>query len=202
MKKSWDSQWEIFFQKTDGNQYPDACIVRFVARHYYDVPRRSDIAILDLGCGSGAVLWYLAREGFNAHGIDASPSGIRKAGERLQKEGLHGKLSIGDFVTLSHEDNVFDAVIDATSIQHNVYEAISEIVKEVHRVLKKGGMFFGMMIAVDDKMNAPDFKTHFFTKEEIKKLFFQFKELSIDHVVHTEENERKAIKFWLVEARK
>jgi len=202
MRKSWDPQWEIFFQKTDGNQYPNACVVRFVARHYYNVPRRSDVSILDLGCGSGAVSWFLAREGFNTHGIDASTTAIRKAGERLEREGLHGDLRMGDFVILPHQDNVFDAVIDMTSIQHNAPEAILQVVGEVRRVLKKGGMFFGMMIAVDDKINAPGFKTHFFTKEEIKELFSKFSKLNIDHVVSTEENERKAIKFWLVEARK
>lgn len=202
MKKSWDSKWEKFFRESCGNQYPEAAIIRFIARNYYVAKKRSHIKILDLGCGTGAVQWYLAREGFDAYGIDASPSAISKTRKRLRKEGLKSDLRVGDFVSLPYGNESIDTVIDAASIQHNSTDAIVKIIKEIHRVLKKGGKFFGMLIAESDGLSCDTFKTHFFQKKEIHDLFNKFIEIKIDHLAYTEENEKKFIKFWLVTSQK
>lgn len=202
MEKSWDSKWENFFKESGGNQYPEAGIIRFVANNYYSAKRRSCIKILDLGCGTGAIQWYLAREGFDTYGIDASSAAISKARGKLQKEGLKSDLRVGDFVNLPYKNGSMNAVIDAASIQHNSIDAIEEIIKEVYRVLKNGGKFFGMLIAESNGLSCASFKTHFFQKKEILALFCEFKGISVDHLAYTEENEKNSIKFWLVEAQK
>ena len=202
MKKSWDTYWDTFYQNSDGNQYPEVSIVRFVARNYYQVNDKSCVKILNLGCATGAHQWYLAREGFDAYGIDGSPTAVNKTRERLQKEGLQSNLCAGDFLTLPYEDEFMDAVIDPASIQHNSIESIREIIKEVYRVLKNGGRFFGMFIAKHKNLIDAQFKTHFFQKTEIQTLFSGFKSVNIDHFHYSEENEEKYVKFWVVKAQK
>jgi len=55
-------------------RYPNEELLRFFGRHYFLLPpeQRRKIRILEVGCGSGANLWMIAREGFEAHGIDLS----------------------------------------------------------------------------------------------------------------------------------
>lgn len=195
-------KWEEFYQKTDGNRYPDTSIIRFISKKYFIKKTKSSIRILDLGCGSGALLWYLSREGYDAYGIDSSKTAIDKAGKRLKLEKLSGHLYLGSFINLPFPDHYMDSVIDSTSIQHSPVESIHKAIDESYRVLKKGGFFFGMEIARSNNLSCADYKTHFFKKREILELFKKFRKININHMIYTEEDERKSIKFWLVECQK
>lgn len=194
--------WDMFYQNKTGNQYPEAHIVRFIACNYYGVKDRSKINILDLGCGAGPHLWYLAREGFNVYGIDGSQTAIDKAKNRLDKDGLKCDLLAADFLNLPYKGESMDAVIDAASIQHNAMESIKIIILEILRVLKEGGKYFGTLIAEHKDLSDASFKTHFSSKKEIHGLFSKFKNVKIDYSQYSEDNQEKYIKFWLVEAQK
>ena len=52
-------------------KYPNEELLRFMGRNYFYLPRkkRGNIRILELGCGSCANLWMVAKEGFSAHEI-------------------------------------------------------------------------------------------------------------------------------------
>src|SRR4051812_28520612 len=55
--------------------YPNEELLRFLGRNFFSkVPReaRSSVPVLEVGCGSGANLWMIAREGFDAHGLELS----------------------------------------------------------------------------------------------------------------------------------
>jgi len=75
---------------------PYAQIARFYdwenAEFTEDLPFWSDLArehgmpVLELGCGSGRVLLHLAREGFDATGVDSSPEMIALARRRLARQ--------------------------------------------------------------------------------------------------------------------
>ncbi len=171
MKKGWNSKWEKFYKKSDGNSYPEAAIIRFVANNYYGAKDRYLFKILDLGCGTGAVQWYLAREGFDTYGIDASPTAIKKSRNRLRNERLRSDLRIGDFTSLPYGNESMDAIIDAASIQHNNISSIKEIINEIYRVLKSNGRFFGMLIAQHWQLSDPAVVTRFFPKDELQALF-------------------------------
>ena len=58
------SNWENIFLQKEWGKYPSIALVRFIASNYYDAQDRNEIKILEIGCGTGANLWYLAREGF------------------------------------------------------------------------------------------------------------------------------------------
>ena len=197
---NWDKEWETFYQKSGGNQYPDPALIRFVAKNYYKVKPRSDVKILDLGCGTGANLWYLAKEGFTAYGIDGSISGIRRAQEKLDRENAKADIQLGDFIHLPYDNEFFDAVIDVASIQHNDDDAINKIIAEIHRVLRKGGKYFGMLIESDENLSDNRFFTYYFDKKAVKANFSQFKSTIIDYMQYSENNERNSIRFLLVES--
>ena len=98
---TWDPVWENLFSSGNWGQYPGEDLIRFVARNFYAVADRSATRILEVGCGPGANLWFLAREGFAAHGIDGSPSAVAKSRSRLDREcpGWSARAGGGEVVT-------------------------------------------------------------------------------------------------------
>jgi len=99
--------------------------------------------VLDLGCGAGRNLWYLARAGFEVWGIDAAQSGLKIANNFLKKEKLRAKLNKGDiFQHLPYPDKSFDALISVQVLQHSNKAGIENAIKEIERVLAPGGLVF------------------------------------------------------------
>jgi SAM-dependent methyltransferase len=87
--------------------------------------------ILDLGCGAGKTVAYLRSVGFDAWGCDSKEFiTLFKGGEYL--------LDIAPSPYRLAEDNSFDAVISSSVLEHAGNK--EEIFREIHRVLKPGGI--------------------------------------------------------------
>ncbi len=140
---SFDPTWEesILGQGRHLNRYPFDLVVSFVHRHYPRHKRRGDVRILEIGCGAGNNLWFAAREGFQAFGLDGSPSAIAYAQRRFAEDGLEGDLRVGDFSSLPFEGKFFDLVIDRVSLTCCGLSVGKRTVAEVGRVLLPGGKF-------------------------------------------------------------
>ncbi len=89
--------------------------------------------ILDVGCGSGNLLRLLKRG--ELHGIDISEEFCRVARQRVPRAAIR----TGDVEYLPYTDNYFDYVFMTAVLEH--MEDFSIALKEVQRVLKKGGTF-------------------------------------------------------------
>jgi len=68
---SWDQVWESVFKQQEWGKYPGESLIKFVARNFYKNDRKR-VSLLEIGCGPGANIWFMAREGFNVTGIDGS----------------------------------------------------------------------------------------------------------------------------------
>ena len=109
---------------------------RLVADHF---PPARDAAILDLGCGHGAVLWAAQRAGYTRlSGVDASPEQVAEAA-RL---GIAG-VRLGDLNQALREaaDESLDLVVLFDLFHYFTREQQVEIVDQVRRILKPGGRF-------------------------------------------------------------
>jgi len=99
--------------------------------------------VLDLGCGTGRHLIYLAKKGFDVYGIDIAKRGIEIARKWLKKEGSRANLKIGDiYKKLPYQDSFFDAIISTQVIHHARIDAIRKAIKEIERILKPSGLIF------------------------------------------------------------
>jgi len=145
----WDEVWEKTFNSQEWGKYPNEELIRFIARNFYKVKDRKIIKILEVGCGPGANIWYLAREGFCVYGIDGSITAIKKAKNRLNREvkDWFGDFRVGDIVTLPFDEQFFDAVIDVECLYCNSIKDLDRILDEIKRVLKPKGMFFSLTLA-------------------------------------------------------
>jgi len=138
---TFDPIWEEKYAAGHVQNYPWDMVVSFVFRNAPLDRPRSEIAIMEMGFGSGPNLWFAAREGFQVAGIEGSPSAVDFAVERFKHEGLSGDLRVGDFTSLPFDDDSFDLVIDRASLVCVGAEAQRQAVAEVLRCLRKGGRF-------------------------------------------------------------
>ena len=140
--RTFDPIWsEIYGQGRQVNRYPWDAVVSFVFRYAPRDRDRSEVRILEVGCGTGNNLWFASREGFTVTGLDASEAAVDLARQRFKDEGLSGEFNVGDFTCLPHEDDTFDLAIDRAAITNCGYGAGSKAISEVRRVLKPGGYF-------------------------------------------------------------
>lgn len=96
--------------------------------------------ILDLGCGEGANARILARRGAKVVGIDASKEMIKLAREKEKEEPLGIEYHVADAAQLSMlEGGSFDIVCAFMSLMD--IADLDRALREVSRVLKKGGRF-------------------------------------------------------------
>jgi SAM-dependent methyltransferase len=150
----FDPRWEqaVYGKGRHLNLYPFDVVVSTVLGRFGKVDRkaRSAMRFLEVGCGAGNNVWFLAREGFSVAGIDGSQSAIEFAAARLANEGMSAELKVGDISDLPWDGNSFDFVIDREAITHNRRSQVEGALKEVHRVLRPEGLFFSQVFSTAD----------------------------------------------------
>lgn len=213
--------WEAVHQKRAWGRYPSVDLVRFVAQHYYHLEPHANVRFVEVGCGAGANVWFLAREGFSVCGIDFSPKAIARAREYLGT--LSADLRAGDAgeVLRTFPAGHFDCVVDVGCIQCNALADARAIVGEATRVLKPGGRCFSLLHHPESlgygtgreiepgtftDIEAGQLKglgvNHFYTEDEARALFGGFTDLSVDVLTHTRRNQAERYAHLLVTGRK
>lgn len=96
---------------------------------------RGDELVLDVGCGAGRVLGYLAKRGVRCAGLDISRESVRRATQRSERPG-----AVGDNLRLPVRDGVADVVI-SDGVAHHTGDPRAAI-REDARVMKPGGRLY------------------------------------------------------------
>ena len=146
---TYDPKWDEVHAARKWGAYPPEELVRFVMRHYGKAENRAAIRILEIGCGGGANLWFLAREGFTATGVDGCRRALDLARERLNEDMRFAELVQCDACQLADEfqPESFDAVIDVCCLECFTKSDAEAIIKQAHALLVPGGRFFTMLVA-------------------------------------------------------
>jgi len=122
--------------------------------------------LLDAGCGSGFSTLAIQEAGFQVIGVDIS--------EEMVKLGKEKSLNIicADMASLPFEDEFFDCFISISALQwvtgsyEEVLEKYHEIVFELARVVKKGGVVqFYPSTVKEFELVKSIFKKKFFVEE-------------------------------------
>jgi SAM-dependent methyltransferase len=192
--------WNEWNEKTGGPKYPHEKIIQFCFRTYRP-EERSRIRALDLGCGSGVHCVFLAMEGFQVTGIDASPAGIANAQKRLAEFGLQAELRVEGIEVLDFPENHFDLVI-CTSVLDSAGPAIAQqtLTRLLH-VMRSGarGLF---MFASDRDFRVTGenpYQIYGYNQNEVEHLFGQgFSQVWIDYTMTTYQGGAIEQNDWLV----
>jgi len=106
-----------------------------LVQSHFPADRRS--AILDLGCGHGALIHFARREGYsNIRGVDFSPEQVAAA-RRLGIEGVEEGHLLATLA--SQTDGSLDVVVAFDVIEHFTRDELLGFVDQVQRVLRPEG---------------------------------------------------------------
>lgn len=220
-KATWDPVWEQVFQSREWGKYPPEHVVRFVAGNFYKAADRSTVRLLEIGCGPGVNVWFMAREGFAVAGIDGSPTAIRIARQRLTGEGLAADLQVGDFAQLPWLDDSFDGAVENVSFYTNPWSSIQIALHEVRRVLKPGAPFLssfftdqtwgyglGEMVEPDGFVNIRQGPLAgagfclFLKRTRVQDLFRDFSDVNVERISRTLDEEQHLAEQFVISCRK
>lgn len=97
----------------------------------------SNTKVLDLCCGSGQGTQFLLKYSQNVTGLDASPLSLKRAQQNVpQAQYVEAFAEDMPFV-----DNEFDIVHTSVALHEMEPPQLRQIIQEVYRVLKPGGVF-------------------------------------------------------------
>jgi len=153
-----------------------ARLQRFTGKHLMsNLPNKTDLSIVDLGCGTGFFTNILASKYKQVCGVDLSKKMLAFA----ESKSTHNIQWIeADAYKLPFKSNTVDVIYSNLMIQW--CDPLADLLTEITRVLKPGGLFvFSTLIdgtlhelksswkQVDDEPHVIDFKS----EETILKLF-------------------------------
>ena len=99
------------------------------------------MTVLDLACGIGRTCKWVSPQVKEYYGVDFIPEMIRKAEKYNVFANTHFFTNDGNTLNI-FPDNHFDVVYCELAFQHMLKPIQKSYVNEVHRVLKKGGLFY------------------------------------------------------------
>jgi ubiquinone/menaquinone biosynthesis C-methylase UbiE len=97
---------------------------------------------LDLGCGVGGMLRYVARRtGASISGITLGENEVKEANRLIGAGGLQEFCQVvqGDCQAMQFEASTFDGIFAVYSLKY--YPDLNRVLSEIQRVLKPGGRF-------------------------------------------------------------
>lgn len=110
---------------------------------------------LDLGCGTGTNVVTLAQHGWAVTGVDFSASAIGVARRRARAAGLAAELRRGDVSELADIDGSFDLILDIGCFHRLGAAAQDRYVKNVVRLLGRGGTYLLYAFVYDATAPSP-----------------------------------------------
>lgn len=95
--------------------------------------------VLDLGCAGGFMAEALHDRGAQVTGIDPATAASSAARSHADATGRSIRYDTGKGEALPYRDASFDAVVCVDVLEH--VEDLQQVISEVHRVLRPGGVF-------------------------------------------------------------
>jgi cyclopropane fatty-acyl-phospholipid synthase-like methyltransferase len=132
----WDNLWqneEIVQRWSEFPPLPE--VVALADRLAASGGRR----ILDIGCGTGRHVLYLAGRGFAVTGTDNSPKAVSICRNRLTENGLESDIIEQDMVDMEFGERSFEGAISTHVIHHVTYATLKKIIDQITRYLAPGG---------------------------------------------------------------
>jgi len=143
--KEWDAYYKVVNIKSEQKR----CLenVEFLqmvddALRLTEKRHGTDIRILELGCGSAPLAAYLSQKGYKVEVSDYSGTLVKRLKDEFDFEAFTADCRNMNNV----DDNSYDLVMLAGTVyEHTNFSEPITIYKEIHRILKKGGIFLNLL---------------------------------------------------------
>ena len=129
-------------------------VARRAVRYHRPLVRADSTATaLDVGCGEGQDLLFLAQQGYDATGLDFTATGIDKARAIVEDNGQRADLVCADILDWQTEAQ-FDLVLAVNCLQFTGLDA-PRALERVKSLVAPGGVIGLSMFARDDASESP-----------------------------------------------
>ncbi len=187
------SEYELYKLASPYYEILHQCITDILREKF---GQHSSVQIMEIGFGTGVTSRAILRASDSIHliGVDNEPMMLEKVSHLLDSEIKTGRVELKTEDALgalrSMKSREYEAVISGFVIHNFQNDYRSEVLKEIHRVLKSGGIFInGDKIAAD---NSEEHRKNY--TWQIKQFQVYRKmgkpELADEWVKHYEEDER------------
>ena len=178
----WQRAWNMV--KVPYTQLPD---LNYISRIPAELEEKKGSRILDLGCGSGWLCVFLARNGFDVVGVDVAEHAVELGKIWAADEGLKIDFLVQDISELNFPKKSFSAVVANSVFEHLTLELARNTIEKIEDILEPEGIFLGCFDKVGtgpgeyykledgthvytDK-GRKDMILRYFSDEEIRALF-------------------------------
>lgn len=116
----------------------------------------SESTALDLGCGTGGLACFLAKQGFKVTAIDISSTAIGEAKSQATSRGLNIDFQVADLCHEKLPENTFDIITDNHFLHCIVFSHERYgVLQNIHRALKPEGEYWIENMIGHPKMTPP-----------------------------------------------
>lgn len=132
-------------------KYPSENVVQYIFRNF---ERNGQTKVLDLGCGAGRHVMFMANEDVVPYGVDFSSEGVQWTKERLREIGRDeyvDNIKVGNLTDIPFDDEMFDGIICYGTLYYLTYEDAKAAIAEIKRVLKRNtGKIYLLVRTIED----------------------------------------------------
>ncbi len=194
---TWDELWkqERFIKKGPASE-----VYNFFQLLESDFEERP-LRFWDLCCGAGRHTLLAAKVGMDTYATDNAARAIEITKNRLEANGLEGRVELADMTECPWPDVRFHGVLAWGAIHHNTLDNIKKTVANVHEHMIPGGYF--MLNLISTKANSygqgreiepgtylredeveGGIPHHYFDEEGVRELFANWKiEILAENIV-------------------
>lgn len=123
---------------------------------------------VDVGCGTGREVIYLAQNGFDATGVDISPTAIGMARKAAEAAGVDAEFIVDDLTNLSSVTGPFDLIVDYGAL-NDLNSAQRDAYMEQVLPLGTAGSQF-LLMCFDSKLSSEEIRDRFGEHYEIEQI--------------------------------
>jgi cyclopropane fatty-acyl-phospholipid synthase-like methyltransferase len=125
-------------------------------------------SVLDVGCGTGEHVLYLAVKGHDSWGLDFVPVAIERAMAKAAQRGIDAHFIIGNALELNKLGRQFDTVIDCGLFHTFTDEERPVFVEGLAGILRSGGLLHILCFSDEEPGNEGPRRI---TQQEIRNAF-------------------------------
>ncbi len=127
-------------------------------------------SVLDVGCGTGENVLYLAAKGHDCWGLDFVPVAIERARAKAAERGIEARFIVGNALELGKLGRQFDTVIGCGLFHTFADEERPVFAREVAGVLRPGGLL--LILCFSDEQPGTEGPRRI-TQQEIRDSFHE-----------------------------
>lgn len=123
---------------------------------------------IDLGCGTGREVIYLAQHGFEATGVDISPTAIGMARKAAEAAGAAANFIVDDLTGLTKVTGTFDLIVDYGALNDFTPDQRDAYMTQVLPLAADESQVF--LMCFDNKLSYEEIQNRFGEDFEIERV--------------------------------